>query len=249
MDQKLAATTAIVMLVATIGAYSSNSTPDKSTPNNSTLGNSTTSTIPVAVTAPPHPLQAHRTVCVGDSVTAGFADPDNWPYHLKTRLGGDWEIINQGVGGATTADMLARIDPVLELNPHFVIIMGGINDLAKGESLETIKANIGAMCTRVESYGAVPVLCTVTPTGDYLTQKDDLNTWITEYARMKGYDLIDFYAVLDYKSNPGYPDPALVYDGTHPNKEGHIAMASAIDLAIFTGNANNSTPQSTADVQ
>ncbi len=241
---------AIAALVVTATGYSSTGTSAKITAGNSTrsnstlsdmsVGNGTTSTIPLAVTAPPHPLQAHRTVCVGDSVTAGFADPDNWPYHLKTRLGGDWEIINHGVGGATTADMLARIDAVLELNPHFVIIMGGINDLGSGVPLETTKENVAAMGTRVESYGAVPVVCTVTPTSNHFVKQDELNTWITEYARVHGYPLIDFYAVINNVLNPGFSDPALVFDGTHPNSTGYAAMGNAIDLAIFTGAQDSS---------
>ncbi|MGZ4907641.1 MAG: SGNH/GDSL hydrolase family protein [Halobacteriota archaeon] len=252
------ASIAIATLVVTATGYSGNGTPantsaGNTTSSNSSLGNtslgdstaSTTTSSPA--TAPVHPLHAQRIVCVGDSVTEGFADPGNWPYHLKARLGGDWEVVDQGVGGATTADMLARTDAALELNPHFVIIMGGINDLAKGESLATIEGNVNTICSRVESYGAVPVLCTVIPTGDHLAQKDDLNAWITEYAHSKGYDLIDFYAVLNDESNPGYSDPALVMsDGTHPNPAGYAAMANAIDLDIFTRGIQDSSQQSTA---
>jgi len=227
------ATIAIAALMVTANGYSGSAS------SNSILGdtilNNTTTSVAISspMTAPAHPLHAHRIVCVGDSITEGFADPNNWPYQLKARLGGDWEVIDQGVGGAQTADMRNRMDVSLALDPHFVIMMGGINDLAKGESLETIKVNIDAMCARVESHGAVPVLCTVTPTGDYLTQKDALNAWITEYAHSKGYDLIDFYAVLNDKSNPGHADRAFVFDGTHPNLAGYTAMANAIDLGIF----------------
>jgi lysophospholipase L1-like esterase len=194
-------------------------------------------TAPPQVTTPSHPLHAHRIVCVGDSITQGFADPNNWPYHLKARLGGDWEVVNQGVGGAKTADMLAHADEALALDPHFVIIMGGTNDLANGEvPLATIQANIRSMCTRVESYGAVPVLCTVPPNSYHLAERDILNAWIAEYAIVKGYPLIDFYSVIDNPLNPGYSNPALVMsDGIHPNAAGYTAMGNAIDLDIFTG--------------
>ena len=155
-------------------------------------------TTPAQASTPPHPLHAHLIVCVGDSITEGFADPNNWPYHLEARLGGDWKVVDQGVGGAKTADMLARIDAALALNPHFVIIMGGTNDLANGGvPLATTQANIKAMCTRVESYGAVPVLCTVIPNSYHLADRDILNAWIAEYANLNGYSLIDFYAVID----------------------------------------------------
>jgi lysophospholipase L1-like esterase len=196
-----------------------------------TGGNTTTSPMPSSSRT----LYAHRIVCVGDSITEGFADPNNWPYHLKARLGGDWQVVKQGVGGDKTADMLARVDKSLALNPHFVIIMGGTNDLANGDiPLATTQANIRDMCTRVESYGAVPVLCTVPPSSFSLEQRDILNAWIAEYANSKGYDLIDFYSVIDNPSNPGHSNPLLVMsDGLHPNVAGYSAMGKAINLEIF----------------
>ena len=132
--------------------------------------------------------------------------------------------------------MLARIDKALALNPHFVIIMGGTNDLANGDvPLATIQANIREMCSQVESHGAVPVLCTVPPDNYSLEQRDILNGWIAEYANSKGYGLIDFYAVIDNPANPGHSNPLLVMsDGLHPNAEGYSAMGNAIDLGIFT---------------
>ena len=134
------------------------------------------------MTTPSHSLHAHRLVCVGDSITEGFADPDNWPYHLKSRLDEDWDVANQGVCEAFTGYMLGRIDTALDLNPQFVIIMGGINDLRSAISPARIQVNIDAIYTRVESYGSAPVLCTVTPTCDYLVLLADLDAWITEYA-------------------------------------------------------------------
>jgi lysophospholipase L1-like esterase len=197
-----------------------------------TGGNNTTTSVPSSSQA----LNAHSIVCFGDSITEGLADPNNWPNHLKARLGGDWQVVNQGVGGDKTADMLARIDKALALNPHFVIIMGGTNDLANGDvSLATTQTNIREMCTQVESHGAVPVLCTVPPNNYSLEQRDVLNGWIAEYANSKGYGLIDFYAVIDNPANPGHSNPLLVMsDGIHPNAAGYSAMGNAIDLGTFT---------------
>ena len=236
------ATIAIAALMITANGYgggtpagglAAGSIAGNYTQGNTILVPATRAAIPSSTAAPSH-LHAHRILCTGDSITEGFAAPNNWPSQLKARLGGDWEVIDRGVGGATTADMRDRIDASLALDPRFVIIMGGINDLATGESLENMQRNIVEMCSRIESHGAVPVLCTVTPTGDYLTQKAALNAWIGEYAHLKGYDLVDFYTVLNDPSNPGHADRAFVFDGTHPNLTGYTAMANAIDLNIFT---------------
>ncbi len=235
------ATVAIVALIVTATGYSSSGTLPVIAAGNSTSANATqhNSAISAAAASPEvastNLQHAHRIVCIGDSITEGFADPNNWPYHLKARLGGDWEVFDQGVGGATTGDMRDRINVALDVNPGFVVIMGGINDLAKGVALEVTERNIDTMCTLVESRGVIPILCTVTPTGDYLAQKDALNAWIIEYAHSKGYNVINYYATLNDMSHPGYADPTLVFDGTHPNQAGYAAMASTIDLQIFTG--------------
>jgi lysophospholipase L1-like esterase len=184
-------------------------------------------------------LHTHRIVCIGDSLTQGGYgnETDRWPYWLKARLGGDWEVINQGEGGYKTADVLAHVDSVLALKPHFVIIMGGLMDLVNGAvPLATTQENIKAISTRVESSGAIPVLCTVTPIGFNSTQRNTLNAWITEYAHSKGYSLIDFNKILENPLNPGYAYSALMTaDGVHPTTEGYTAMGDTIDLAIFTG--------------
>ncbi len=248
MDHTLAAVIGVAMCMATAGAVSDAAASSGTQGSGAlsyvvTMSSGTTNATASgdAVSSPANDLErhlhAHRIVCVGDSITEGFADPNNWPYHLKARLGEGWEVRDQGVGGAKTGDMCDRMEAALDVHPSFVIIMGGVNDLARGGSLETIERNIDAMCAHVESRGAAPVLCTVTPTGDYLQQKEALNAWITEYARVEGYDLIDFYAVLNDMSHPGFANPALVFDGTHPNAAGYAAMANAIDLNIFTRNS------------
>ena len=211
------------------GNSASTSSGTASTPSNN-------ANTPTATTSP-HALYAHRIATLGDSITQGFADPNNWPYHLKARLGGDWEVNNTGVGGYKTADMLAHLNSTLALNPHYIVILGGTNDLANGAvPLATIEENIKTISTRVESSGAVPVLCTVTPTNFLSTQRDSLNAWIIEYAHSKGYPVIDFYKALENPSNPGYANSSLVMsDGVHPTAAGYIAMANATDLTIFTG--------------
>ncbi len=245
MKQKLVSIIAITILVVNVLGFGFPGPKDWGLPSGGGWGfpsvgtfsfGSSADTATSQVTAPSHPLHAHLIVCVGDSITEGLANPNNWPYHLKARLDGNWTVVNQGVGGAKTADMLAGINATLQLDPHFVIILGGTNDLANGAvPLATTEANIRAMCTRVESYGAVPVLCTVPPDSYQLAQRDILNAWIAEYAVVKGYPLIDFYSVIDNPQNPGHSNPTLVMsDGIHPNAAGYAAMGNAIDLDIFT---------------
>jgi acyl-CoA thioesterase-1 len=178
--------------------------------------------------------QRVKIVCVGDSITRGyiqiiwwFADySHNWPSQLNTRLGANWTVVNQGVNGATTAQMLSRMSSATKLKPQYIIILGGTNDLLQNVSIKKTDANIQTMCSLTISSGAKPVLCTITPLSSRATQVNALNTWIKSYAQSKGYALIDFNAATN--------SPTLVSsDGTHPNAAGYTAMANAINLTIF----------------
>jgi lysophospholipase L1-like esterase len=199
--------------------------------------------VPVATPTPqPHTINSHLIVCVGDPITLGQPNPNNWPYDLGARLGPAWTVINQGVSGDMTSNMLACIGCATSLNPHYVVIEGGTNDLifAYGmfTNLPTNESNIRAMCDRVVANGGAPVLSTVIPNKYNFAQQQTLNTWIKSYAQSNGYPLIDFYTVMNDPARPGYPNPTLcettgVAAGVHPNASGYIVMANAIDLSIF----------------
>lgn len=233
----IVAVTLIVLMLIVAGCTSNQTASPQSTTGSAAASVKVNRTAKASVTS--QSLHAHRIVCIGDSVTQGGYgnETDRWPYWLEARLGGDWEVINKGEGGYKTADILANISSALALKPHFVIIMGGINDIVFGPvPLATTQANIKTMCKRVESSGAVPVLCTITPVGFNSTQRNTLNAWITKYAQSEGYDLIDFNKVLETTSKPGYSNTALMTaDGIHPNTAGYIKMGEAINLTIFTG--------------
>ena len=167
-------------------------------------------------------------VCVGDSITKGNADPDNWPYQLGALL--KVKVINQGANGETTRNMLDRINNATAPRPEYVIIAGGINDLNALVPASIIESNIATMCQRVQSQHSAPVLCTVTPeTIPHFQRPDALNAWIKNYAIEHKYPLIDFYSVVD--SNRTY----LSSDGIHPSSAGYTAMANAA-AKVLTAN-------------
>lgn len=190
----------------------------------------------------PQPINTHLVVCIGDSITFGQPNPNNWPYLLNTRLGANWTIVNQGIGGDMTSNMLSRINKATALHPHYVIIAGGTNDLLNWWGLffsfQKTESNLQTMCDRVVANGGTPVLCTIIPTRYNFAQQQTLNAWIKSYAQLKRYPVIDFYAVMNNPKHPGYPNPSLyessgVAAGIHPNAAGYTTMANSIDLGIF----------------
>jgi hypothetical protein len=104
---------------------------------------------------------------IGDSTMAGGSGgndkTDTTAREVSTYLGAflNVNVFNRGVGGNTTAMMLARwvtdITP-LKNNCKYVIIQGGINDIVQGVPLSTIQANISGMVNYANNDGLIPVI-------------------------------------------------------------------------------------------
>jgi lysophospholipase L1-like esterase len=68
-------------------------------------------------------------------------------------------MINKGIGGNTSTDLLARFDEdVLPHNPSFVWIMSGTNDYWQDVTAETYKANIDTLAGKIKALNAVPII-------------------------------------------------------------------------------------------
>jgi len=126
-------------------------------------------------------------VCLGDSVTKGrvWAEGDrpritrnNYPALLARLLPGA-NVINAGVTGDTSGDLLARFETsVAAHHPEVVVIEGGGNDCnfrwadvaaeptadhAPIVSERTFAANLAALVERARSIGAKSILTTLPP--------------------------------------------------------------------------------------
>lgn len=85
-------------------------------------------------------------IFLGDSLIYGYGvnKKDNWVSKI-TELSSH-NILNKGVNGSTTTDMLVRFHrDVLKQQPSKVFIMGGTNDLLSNRSVESILSNIELM--------------------------------------------------------------------------------------------------------
>lgn len=85
-------------------------------------------------------------IFIGDSLTFGYgvSKSDNWVSKLQDSL--DYNIINKGINGNTTVDMLNRFSKDVSFHaPTSIFIMGGTNDLLSNRSLNSIIQNIEVM--------------------------------------------------------------------------------------------------------
>lgn len=85
---------------------------------------------------PPEVSEPLRVVAFGDSLTAGevFVTPDNlWVRHIQRQLKADGieaTVYNEGKGGETTSEALARLPRVLaQYQPTHIILAHGTNDI------------------------------------------------------------------------------------------------------------------------
>lgn len=110
----------------------------------------------------PKPMEHHNSppklVVLGASYAGGW-NPD--------RLVAGCLVINKGIGGQQSFEMLARFETdVIAVKPDAVLIWGFINDIFRGdqdkieETLARTKESLTAMVERARKAGIVPILAT-----------------------------------------------------------------------------------------
>lgn len=97
-----------------------------------------------------------RIVALGDSLTAGLGlAPDQaYPALLQARLksaGLDYEVINAGVSGDTSAGGLERLEWALQGNVKILIVALGGNDALRGLPADALAANLSQIIERARA--------------------------------------------------------------------------------------------------
>ena len=172
-----------------------------------------------------------RAVFMGDSITDNWAKKDMDFFTSNNFVG-------RGISGQTTSHMLVRFRrDVVDLNPKYVVIMAGTNDIAlnNGEiSHENILGNIISMCEIAKANKIKPILCSVLPADRFrwrpqLTPAEDLvklNKMIQEYAKSEKIPFVDYHSVLKDENN-ALPEKHAA-DGVHPNIDCYKIMEEII---------------------
>ncbi|HKF25547.1 MAG TPA: GDSL-type esterase/lipase family protein [Candidatus Acidoferrum sp.] len=173
---------------------------------------------------------------IGDSVTA------NWPALRPPNRFSGLEVVNRGLAGDGTANMLLRFRrDVVELRPRIVVIAGGLNDLAH-TPLPIIEQNLTVMSETARDRRIAVILATVPPArgsaqspaaGGESPGSDliaALNAWIRSFAAQNHYALADYYRAL-YDQGSVY-EGALTADGVHPSAGGYARMEPVLREAV-----------------
>jgi acyl-CoA thioesterase-1 len=199
--------------------------------------NLSTIATPDAVTSPVVPASPKRSlpkiVAFGDSLTAGLGLPaqDSYPSLLQKMLEADgyqYEIVNAGVSGDTTAGGLRRLDWALEGDVRVLILALGGNDLLRGLSVREMKNNLGQMIERARQRKIEVLLAGMyAPTNTGAEYRLEVDEAFQSLAREHKVIFIPFMlnrvAGIESLNQP---------DGIHPNKEGTRIVAETIYRAL-----------------
>jgi lysophospholipase L1-like esterase len=181
------------------------------------------------------PLDSHRVVFLGDSITDLWKLPQFFP---------DKPYVNRGISGQTTQQMLVRMFPdVINLQPAAMIVLAGTNDIARNTGPVTskmIQDDIQAITELAQLHGIKVILCSVTPIADYgrvpqTPQRPPadiikINNWMKAYAVKTGAIYADYYSAL--VDGKGFLKEGISMDGLHPNAMGYALMAPVAEAAI-----------------
>jgi len=188
-----------------------------------------------------------RVVALGDSLTTGYQSHGPFgdfevstPYTaiLADQIRRNFppnslevEILNKGVVGELTEQMLARFDlDVVRLSPKIVIILGGSNDLGWGYAPEQIFSNLRETYELSLRNRIVPIACTVPSILGFdagILPRMVLNGLIRDYCSKAKLRCVDvFGATMDHATRR--LDSRYSSDGLHLNPVGYRKMGVTI---------------------
>jgi len=143
--------------------------------------------------------------------------------------------LNRGVNGQRTDEILARFNrDVVQENPHWVIILAGVNDVYQGSSMEMIKSNLVALYQRSLAAEIRPVACTILPYNTASAEEcesiRELNAFIEQTASQLRIAFCDTNRAVADPENPdrlrGSPDE------NHPDVSGYRSVSNALTQVI-----------------
>jgi acyl-CoA thioesterase-1 len=179
------------------------------------------------------PAASRRIVFLGDSLTAGLGLPREQatPSLIQERLnaaGYDYEVVNAGVSGDTSAGGLSRLDWSLDGDVEVLVIELGANDGLRGLPVSQMKRNLDEIITRAKARDITVVLTGMEAPPNYgpLYTAEFRNTF-RELADDHDVVFVPFY--LDGVA--GIAD-LNQRDGIHPNAEGARIIADSLWRAL-----------------
>ncbi len=171
-----------------------------------------------------------RVVCLGDSLTAGYglsSTDEAYPALLEERLekaGYNFEVINAGVSGDTSAGGLRRLDWSLQGDVRVLIVGLGANDGLRGLPPSELRANLAKIVETARArHVRVLLLGMEAPPNFGPVYTREFRAAYRDVATDEDVPLIPFF--LEGVAGVGRLNQA---DGIHPTAEGQQRIADLI---------------------
>ena len=180
-----------------------------------------------------HAQRRRRVVFLGDSLTAGYGLPkeQSVPSLVQRRLdaeGYDYEVVNHGVSGDTSAGGVSRLDWALDGDVRVLVLELGANDGLRGLPVESTNANLSDIITRAQRRGVTVLLTGMeAPPNHGPVYTRQFRQLFADLAREHEVAFVPFY--LEGVAG----NPALnISDGIHPNADGAAIVQQTIWKAL-----------------
>jgi len=180
-------------------------------------------------------------VCIGDSITASGSWEGGWVARVQNAIEAEGlkvKVINSGVAGNTSKDVLARIDSPLSQKPTICILFVGVNDCWRminentiGTTIPNFHDNILSIVNILKSHSKVILLtplCIGEAAGG-VPLLDDYSDQVIKVAVDEGVQLINMRHEFKKRLKDVTVDKGtLTVDGIHPNIAGSILIAHMV---------------------
>jgi lysophospholipase L1-like esterase len=166
----------------------------------------------------------HRVLLAGDSLVNGSMLPDaqSLPVVLATSRP-DLDVVDEGVGGTTTTDLLSRLRQLRSVHADEVVLWIGTNDADQGIPVATFSSQLGAVVDALSPAKFV----LVSPIPDYSTDPNAVPPYAQatrDLAGKRGLALVDVNAMVVHAD---YLD-----DGVHVNAAAEKRITTALSGAL-----------------
>jgi acyl-CoA thioesterase-1 len=182
--------------------------------------------------APEHPAAPParpKIVALGDSLTAGLGlvESESYPVLLQRKIdaeGYEFEVVNAGVSGDTTAGGLRRLDWALEGDVRILIVALGGNDGLRGLSVADMKRNLSAIIERARERGVTVILAGMEAPPNY---GQEYATAFRQAFRDVALTHRVLYIPFLLQGVAGHAE-LNQSDGIHPNARGAATVADTV---------------------
>lgn len=176
-------------------------------------------------------------VFFGDSITSVYNVDEFFPKN---------NVINSGISGNITENLLERMDDVYKYNPSKVFLLIGINDLNRGYSSDEILSNMQKIINNIKTHrkytkiyieSIYPINRNVFEDKDYSFNEDitndtikELNSKIKDMCKENNVQYIDVFSnLLDSEGNL---KDIYTKEGLHLSDLGYFKVTSSLSKYV-----------------